>query len=74
MKILVPVKRTLDYNVKVRIKSDRSGVDLNNAKMSANPFDEIAIEAAVRLKEAGVATLYLAASPLARRPCVQSWP
>lgn len=62
MKILVPVKRTLDYNVKVRIKSDGSGVDLSNAKMSANPFDEIAIEAAVRLKEAGVATEVVAVS------------
>jgi len=56
MKILVPVKRVIDYNVKVRVKSDQSGVDLNNVKMSMNPFDEIAVEEAVRLKEAGKAT------------------
>ncbi|MCP8689991.1 electron transfer flavoprotein subunit beta/FixA family protein [Marinobacterium sedimentorum] len=56
MKILVPVKRVIDYNVKVRIKSDGSGVDLNNVKMAINPFDEISVEEAVRLKEAGVAT------------------
>ena len=56
MKILVPVKRVVDYNVKVRVKSDGSGVDLANVKMSMNPFDEIAVEEAVRLKEAGVAT------------------
>ena len=53
MKILVPVKRVVDYNVKVRVKSDGSGVDLANVKMSMNPFDEIAIEEALRLKEAG---------------------
>ena len=62
MKILVPVKRVVDYNVKVRVKSDGSGVDLANVKMSMNPFDEIAIEEAVRLKEAGVATEVLAVS------------
>jgi len=56
LKILVPVKRVVDYNVKVRVKSDGSGVDLANVKMSMNPFDEIAVEEAVRLKEAGVAT------------------
>ena len=56
MKVLVPVKRVIDYNVKVRVKSDESDVDLNNVKMSINPFDEIAVEEAVRLKEAGVAT------------------
>ena len=56
MKILVPVKRVIDYNVKVRVKSDQSGVDLANVKMSMNPFDEIATEEAVRLKERGVAT------------------
>ena len=56
MKILVPVKRVIDYNVKVRVKADGSGVDLANVKMSMNPFDEIAVEEAVRLKEAGVAT------------------
>ncbi|MBV0934936.1 electron transfer flavoprotein subunit beta/FixA family protein [Marinobacterium weihaiense] len=56
MKVLVPVKRVIDYNVKVRVKSDGSGVDLNNVKMAINPFDEIAVEEAVRLKEAGTAT------------------
>ena len=56
MKILVPVKRVIDYNVKVRVKADGSGVDLANVKMSMYPFDEIAVEEAVRLKEAGVAT------------------
>ncbi|TVO63570.1 electron transfer flavoprotein subunit beta/FixA family protein [Denitromonas ohlonensis] len=56
MKILVPVKRVLDYNVKARVKADGSGVDLNNVKMSINPFDEIAVEEAVRQKEAGIAT------------------
>ena len=53
MKVLVPIKRVVDYNVKVRVKSDGSGVELGNVKMSMNPFDEIAIEAAIRLKEAG---------------------
>ncbi len=62
MKLLVPVKRVLDYNVKVRVKADGSGVDLANLKMSMNPFDEIAIEEAVRLKEKGVATEILAVS------------
>ena len=56
MKVLVPVKRVVDYNVKVRVKADGSGVDIANVKMSMNPFDEIAVEEAVRLKEAGVAT------------------
>ena len=56
MKILVAVKRVVDYNVKVRVKSDNSGVDIANVKMSMNPFDEIAVEEAVRIKEAGVAT------------------
>lgn len=56
MKILVAVKRVVDYNVKVRVKSDQSGVDIANVKMSMNPFDEIAVEEAVRLKEAGLAT------------------
>ena len=56
MKILVPVKRVIDYNVKVRVKPDNSGVDLANVKMALNPFCEIAVEEAVRLKEAGVAT------------------
>ena len=53
MKILVPIKRVVDYNVRVRVKSDESGVELANVKMSVNPFDEIAVEEAVRLKEAG---------------------
>jgi len=56
MKVMVPVKRVLDYNVKARVKSDQSGVDLSNVKMSMNPFDEIAVEEAVRLQEAGTAT------------------
>jgi electron transfer flavoprotein beta subunit len=62
MKILVPVKRVVDYNVKVRVKSDHSGVDIANVKMSMNPFDEIAVEEAVRLKEKGVATEVIAVS------------
>jgi electron transfer flavoprotein beta subunit len=62
MKVLVPVKRVVDYNVKVRVKSDGSGVDVANVKMSMNPFDEIAVEEAVRLKEAGVATEIVAVS------------
>ncbi|MDR5814155.1 MULTISPECIES: electron transfer flavoprotein subunit beta/FixA family protein [unclassified Caballeronia] len=62
MKILVPVKRVVDYNVKVRVKSDHSGVDIANVKMSMNPFDEIAVEEAVRLKEAGVAAEVIAVS------------
>ncbi|WP_428644696.1 electron transfer flavoprotein subunit beta/FixA family protein [Roseibium sp.] len=56
MKILVPVKRVIDYNVKVRVKADQSGVELSNVKMSMNPFDEIAVEEAIRLKEAGQAS------------------
>src|SRR5512133_3165029 len=62
MKILVPVKRVVDFNVKVRVKSDLTGVDLANVKMSMNPFDEIAVEEAVRLKEKGVATEVVAVS------------
>ncbi len=62
MKILVPVKRVVDYNVKVRVKSDGSGIDLANVKMSMNPFDEIAMEEAVRLKEKGFATEVVAVS------------
>jgi electron transfer flavoprotein beta subunit len=62
MKVLVSVKRVVDYNVKVRVKSDGSGVDLANVKMSMNPFDEIAVEEAVRLKEKGVATEVIAVS------------
>ncbi|MGO4605988.1 electron transfer flavoprotein subunit beta/FixA family protein [Variovorax sp. 2RAF20] len=62
MKVLVPVKRVVDYNVKVRVKSDGTGVDIANVKMSMNPFDEIAVEEAVRLKEKGVATEIIAVS------------
>ncbi len=62
MKVLVAVKRVVDYNVKVRVKSDQSGVDIANVKMSMNPFDEIAVEEAVRLKEAGLVTEIVAFS------------
>jgi electron transfer flavoprotein beta subunit len=62
MKILVPVKRVIDYNVKVRVKADGTGVDLSNVKMSMNPFDEIAVEEAIRLKEAGKADEIVAVS------------
>ena len=62
MKVLVPVKRVIDYNVKARVKPDQSGVDLNNVKMSMNPFDEIAVEEAIRMKEAGTVTEIVAVS------------
>jgi electron transfer flavoprotein beta subunit len=62
MKVLVPVKRVIDFNVKVRVKSDQSGVDLANVKMSMNPFDEIAVEEAIRLREAGTASEIIAVS------------
>src|SRR5512135_3255722 len=62
MKVLVPVKRVIDYNVKVRVKPDQTGVDLANVKMSMNPFDEIAVEEAIRLKEKGAATEIVAVS------------
>ena len=62
MKILVPVKRVVDFNVKIRVKPDGSGVELANIKMSMNPFDEIAVEEAVRLKEKGVVTEVVAVS------------
>ena len=62
MKVLVAVKRVVDYNVKVRVKADKTGVELANVKMSMNPFDEIAVEEAVRLKEAGKATEIIAVS------------
>ena len=62
MKVLVPVKRVVDYNVKIRVKADGSGVELANVKMSMNPFDEIAVEEAIRLKEAGKATEIIAVS------------
>jgi electron transfer flavoprotein beta subunit len=67
MKILVAVKRVVDYNVKVRVKSDQSGVDIANVKMSMNPFDEIAVEEAVRLKEAGLAYRNV------KKPCEPLW-
>ena len=57
MKVLVPVKRVIDYNVKVRVKADGAGVDLANVKMSMNPFDEIAVEEAIRLKEASLSLI-----------------
>src|SRR6188474_641546 len=62
MKVLVPVKRVIDFNVAVRVKADRSGVDLTNVKMSINPFDEIAVEEAIRLKEKGKASEIVAVS------------
>ncbi len=62
MKVLVPVKRVVDYNVKVRVKADQTGVDLNNVKMSMNPFDEIAVEEAIRMKEAGTVSEIVAIS------------
>ena len=62
MKVLVAVKRVIDYNVKIRVKADQSGVETANVKMSMNPFDEIGVEEAVRLKEAGVATEVIALS------------
>ncbi len=62
MKVLVPVKRVIDYNVKVRVKPDQTGVDLANVKMSMNPFDEISVEEAVRMKEAGIASEIIAVS------------
>src|ERR1700743_897041 len=62
MKVLVPVKRVIDYNVKVRVKADQTGVDLANVKMSMNPFDEISVEEAIRLKEKGKATEIIAVS------------
>ena len=73
MKVIVPVKRVVDYNVKVRVKPDNSGVDLNNVKMSVNPFCEIGIEEAVRMKEAGSADEVIAVavgSTLAKSNCV----
>jgi electron transfer flavoprotein beta subunit len=76
VKVLVPVKRVVDYNVKVRVKSDGSGVDIANVKMSMNPFDEIALEEAVRLKEGGKVTEMVAVTcgvTQARKPCVPRW-
>ena len=62
MKVLVPVKRVIDYNVKVRVKADQTGVELANVKMAMNPFDEIAVEQALRLREAGTAEEVVAVS------------
>ena len=78
MKVLVAVKRVVDYNVKVRVKADNSGVDLANVKMSMNPFCEIAVEEAVRLKEKGVASEIVVVSvgpnALLRSNCAPPWP
>jgi electron transfer flavoprotein beta subunit len=77
MKALVCVKRVIDYNVKPRVKSDGTGVDLANVKMSMNPFDEIAVEEAIRLKEKGVATEIIAVSvgpPRRRKRCAPRSP
>jgi electron transfer flavoprotein beta subunit len=71
MKLLVAVKRVIDYNVKIRVKADRTGVETANVKMSMNPFDEIAVEEAVRLKEAGVATEIVAVS-MGPQPCQET--
>ena len=68
MKVLVPVKRVIEYNVKVRVKADGSGVDLTNVKMSLNPFDEIAVEEAIRLKEKGIATEVIVVSIGVKQP------
>ena len=62
MKVLVAVKRVVDYNVKIRVKADKTGVELANVKMSMNPFDEIAVEEALRLREAGIVSEVIAAS------------
>jgi electron transfer flavoprotein alpha/beta subunit len=77
MKVLVPVKRVIDYNVKVRVKADNSGVELANVKMAMNPFDEIAVEQALRLKEAGGADEVVAVSigpHKIRKPSAPRWP
>src|SRR6202521_460594 len=71
MKLLVAVKRVIDFNVKIRVKADRSGVETANVKMSMNPFDEIAVEEAVRLKEAGVASEIVAVS-MGPLPCQET--
>lgn len=71
MKVLVPVKRVVDHNVKVRVKSDQTGVDIANVKMSMNPFDEIAVEEAMRLKEKGVVTEVVAVS-CGEKPCQET--
>lgn len=77
MKVLVAVKRVVDYNVKVRVKADNSGVDLANVKMSMNPFCEIAVEEAVRLKEKALrprSSSFPSARPPPRSNCVLPWP
>lgn len=77
MKVLVPVKRVIDYNVKVRVKPDKTGVDLANVKMSMNPFDEISVEEAVRMKEAGTVTEIVVVSigpSRPRKPCAHRSP
>ena len=66
MKVLVAVKRVVDYNVKVRVKADKTGVETANVKMSMNPFDEIGVEEAIRLKEAGKATEAASRTPMTR--------
>lgn len=71
MKVLVPVKRVVDHNVKVRVKSDQTGVDIANVKMSMNPFDEIAVEEAIRLKEKGTVTEVVAVS-CGEKPCQET--
>jgi electron transfer flavoprotein beta subunit len=71
MKVIVPVKRVVDYNVKIRVKADQSGVETANVKMSMNPFDEIAVEEAVRLKESGVVSEIVAVS-VGRAPCQET--
>src|SRR5246127_4855211 len=71
MKLLVPIKRVVDFTVKVRVKPDGSGVDLDNVKMSMNPFDEIAVEEAIRLKERGVATEIIVVS-IGPAPCQET--
>ncbi len=71
MKLLVAVKRVIDYNIRVRVKTDRTGVETENVKMSMNPFDEIAVEEAVRLKEAGIASDIVAVS-IGPRPCQET--
>ena len=71
MKLLVAVKRVIDYNIRVRVKTDRTGVETENVKMSMNPFDEIAVEEAVRLKEAGIASDIIAVS-IGPRPCQET--
>src|ERR1700748_1409637 len=77
MRVIVAVKRVIDYNVKARVKSDGSGVDIANVKMSMNPFDEIAVEEAVRLREAGVATEVVVVSAgvaQCQKRCAPRWP